>query len=322
MIWEVCVVGVVGVPGIEVDVAVPGVVVVDDELVVVELAAVVDVVDVGSRGNAAGTGVVVVVVLGAVVLVVDVLDSTVVLVEVLVGRLDVVVPGLAVVVVVPWLAVVVVVPGLAVVVVVPGLAVVVVEPGVDVVVGAGAVVVVLAGAVVVVLAGAVVVDAGVVVVLAGAVVVVLAGAVVVVVGGVVAHVGVTKASVSRVTAPVAASTRPCTVTAVATVTDVFARMEPTNTDDVPSVAELPTCQNTLHSCAPLMRLTVLLDAVMSAESVWKMKTDVGSFAPSSTSGPERASAPLFGPAYTPPCRTWFVRSAGVVASIERPAAST
>jgi len=39
---------------------------------------------------------------------------------------------------------------------------------------------------------------------------------------------------------------------------------------VPNVAELPTCQNTLEACAPLMRTTVLPDAVVSVLGDWKM----------------------------------------------------
>ena len=97
---------------------------------------------------------------------------------------------------------------------------------------------------------------------------------------------------------------------------------PTNTDPDPSVAELPTCQNTLHACAPLMSVTVLDDPVIRLESVWKMNTELASPAPSSTNGPVRPSAPLLGPAYTPPCRVRLARSAVVVASRGRPAAST
>ena len=65
---------------------------------------------------------------------------------------------------------------------------------------------------------------------------------------------------SRVTAPLRASARPCTMTPVCTVIEVSARMLPTKTEPVPSVAELPTCQKTLHSVAPLIRSIVLADA--------------------------------------------------------------
>ena len=42
-----------------------------------------------------------------------------------------------------------------------------------------------------------------------------------------------------------------------TVMLVSARIVPRNVEPVPSVAELPTCQNTLQDWAPLIRLTEL-----------------------------------------------------------------
>ena len=105
-----------------------------------------------------------------------------------------------------------------------------------------------------------------------------------------------KTSSSIVTAAVRASARPRTVTELFTVTEARARIVPTKVDPTPSVAELPTCQNTLHSWAPPMSVIVLPVAVVRLEFVWKMKTDVGSPAPSSTKGPVSWSAPLLGPA--------------------------
>jgi hypothetical protein len=119
---------------------------------------------------------------------------------------------------------------------------------------------------------------------------------VVVVGALRSHVGVLNVSVSSVTAPLRARARPCTVTPVVTLIDVRARIVPTNVDPVPRVAELPTCQNTLHCCAPLINVTVLPDAVMSVESVWKMNTEFGSPAPSRVKLPARVSGDLAGPA--------------------------
>jgi hypothetical protein len=114
--------------------------------------------------------------------------------------------------------------------------------------------------------------------------------------GATAQVGLVKVSSSNVTAPVRARARPWTVTLVVTVIEVRARMFPTKTELVPSVAELPTCQKTLHSWAPLISVTVLPDPVVSVELVWKMKTELGSPAPSRTSGPVRLSGDLLGPA--------------------------
>src|ERR1019366_3096130 len=82
-------------------------------------------------------------------------------------------------------------------------------------------------------------------------------------------------SLINVTAPLRASARPSTVTPLPIEIDVKARMLPLKTDDVPSVAELPICQNTLHGCAPLMRFKWLPDAVVNVEPAWKMKTALG-----------------------------------------------
>ena len=107
----------------------------------------------------------------------------------------------------------------------------------------------------------------VVVVVGGAVVVVVVvgGGVVVDVGGGVTQLGREMVLLSRVTAPLRASTRPFTVVPVCTEIEVNAMMVPTNVVLVPRVAELPTCQNTLHGEAPLMRATVLPDAVINVD---------------------------------------------------------
>jgi hypothetical protein len=78
-----------------------------------------------------------------------------------------------------------------------------------------------------------------------------------------AQVGFVNVSPIKVTAPLRARARPWTVTLRFTVILVRARMLPTNVEPVPSVAELPTCQKTLHSWAPLINVTVLLDPVMT-----------------------------------------------------------
>jgi len=69
--------------------------------------------------------------------------------------------------------------------------------------------------------------------------------------------------VSNVTAPLRASVRPLTVAPVVNVMLVSATMFPLNDVFVPSVAELPTCQNTLQSLPPLMTKTEELLAVVS-----------------------------------------------------------
>jgi hypothetical protein len=71
--------------------------------------------------------------------------------------------------------------------------------------------------------------------------------VVVVGGGDVLQVGTVMVLSSRLTWPFRAKTRPSTVVPVCTDADVNAKMLPTNVVLVPKVAELPTCQNTLHA---------------------------------------------------------------------------
>lgn len=114
----------------------------------------------------------------------------------------------------------------------------------------------------------------VVVVSGGTVVVVVTVGVVVVTGG--AQVGVVMVFVSRVTAPLIANRRPSTVASVVAVMSVSANRFPRNTELVPRVAELPTCQKTLHACVPLINATVLDDDVISVDPAWKTKTASGS----------------------------------------------
>jgi hypothetical protein len=54
--------------------------------------------------------------------------------------------------------------------------------------------------------------------------------------------------------------------------DVSARMLPAKSVFVPRVAELPTCQKTLHGSALLITSTEALLAVVRVLPIWKMKT--------------------------------------------------
>jgi hypothetical protein len=108
-----------------------------------------------------------------------------------------------------------------------------------------------------------------------------------VVGGGVVDVG-TQAGlvitfVSSDTCPLRASSRPSTVAAVSAVMEVSASTVPLKLDAVPKVAELPTCQNTLQAKAPLVRMMLLADAVISVEATWKTNTELGLPWPSSVS---------------------------------------
>jgi hypothetical protein len=97
-------------------------------------------------------------------------------------------------------------------------------------------------------------------------------------------------SSSRVTAPVWASARPSTVSSVVTVIDARARIVPWKVESVPSVAELPTCQNTLQAWASPIRTTWLNEPVVSVEPTWKMKTAAGSPSASRYNVPLSSSA--------------------------------
>ena len=124
-----------------------------------------------------------------------------------------------------------------------------------------------------------------------AVVVVVAVALVVVVveagGGASEHVGTVIVFVSIVTAPFRASARPVMVALVSRVIDVVAMIVPAKLVVVPSVAELPTCQNTLQAWAPFSRATVLDVAVVSVVPAWKIHTVFGSPPPLRVTVPVR-----------------------------------
>ena len=147
---------------------------------------------------------------------------------------------------------------------------------------------VVAPALVVVVRGTAVVVAARVVVEA-IVEVVVSAAAVVVGGAVVLQPGAVKELLSSDTWPLSASARPSTAAPEFTVTDASASTVPLNTEVDPSVAELPTCQNTLQACAPLIRLIALPEAVVSDEPIWKMNTELGSPMASSVRVPESAS---------------------------------
>jgi hypothetical protein len=90
---------------------------------------------------------------------------------------------------------------------------------------------------------------------------------------------------SIVTAPFRARALPARLTRVPKVMLVSARMFPVNAVSVPSVAELPTCQNTRHSPPPWTMTTDELLAVVSVLPIWKMKSALGSFSASRMSLP-------------------------------------
>ena len=80
------------------------------------------------------------------------------------------------------------------------------------------------------------------------------------------------------------------VAAVLAVIVAEAMTVPTNRVPVPSVAEEPTCQKTLHACAPLTIETEVFDPLISVEPIWKMNTALGFPCASSVTLPEDSSS--------------------------------
>jgi hypothetical protein len=110
------------------------------------------------------------------------------------------------------------------------------------------------------------------------------------------------------------------VSPVVTVIDCKARMLPWNIELVPSVAELPTCQNTLQAWAPLVRKTWLAESVTRVEPTWKMKTAFESPCAFRISAPPTSSDDVA--LYTPGAIDWPapMKPGNAVAGV-RPAAS-
>jgi hypothetical protein len=94
--------------------------------------------------------------------------------------------------------------------------------------------------------------------------------------GTVPQVELVNTLLSNVTEAFLAKARPSTVALVLRVIAVKARMLPTKEVLVPRVADEPTCQNTLHACAPPVRTTELPEPVMSVLPAWKMNTEAES----------------------------------------------
>ena len=77
---------------------------------------------------------------------------------------------------------------------------------------------------------------------------------------------------SNVTAPFRAKALPDRLALVLSEMDARASMFPANEVEVPSVAELPTCQKTLAGAALLIRDTALPLAVVSVLPIWKINS--------------------------------------------------
>jgi len=100
------------------------------------------------------------------------------------------------------------------------------------------------------------------------------------------HVGLVMVLLSMVTAPTRASALPFRVMPVASEMDWSAMMVPANSEVVPKVADVPTCQKILQACAPPTRMTLRPEVVVSVEAIWKMNTAFASPPASNVRSPE------------------------------------
>jgi len=137
-------------------------------------------------------------------------------------------------------------------------------------------------------------------------------------------------SLIRVTAPVLANNLPVRVTPVGpgllSEIDVVARMFPSKVGPF-RVAELPTCQKTLHGLPMLVMTTVLRGFVVNDDAIWKIQTAFGLPCPSRVRTPvlnpdgddikKVPSAELYAPAKSvlPPNSEAMVCGAGLLAAL-------
>ena len=108
---------------------------------------------------------------------------------------------------------------------------------------------------------------------------VVVGAAVVVGGAAQRDLVIVSVSIVSAPAPFAcapASSLPATGTLFSTEMLVWAMTVPTKLEPVLSVAELPTCQKTLHACAPPESTTRLPVSAISVEADWKIQTELAS----------------------------------------------
>jgi hypothetical protein len=108
-------------------------------------------------------------------------------------------------------------------------------------------------------------------------------------GGATGHVSTLTMLLSRVTVAPNAKTPPLDTAWVLSVTEVAARIFPWNTLPVPKVAELPTCQNTLHANPPPVSTTLDPDAVIREDPIWKYHASLAEPVPARVKVPVTAA---------------------------------
>ena len=106
------------------------------------------------------------------------------------------------------------------------------------------------------------------------------------------HVSTLTVLKSRVTVAPNAKTPPLDTALVLSVTEAAARIFPWNKLPVPKVAELPTCQNTLHGNPPPVSRTVDPDAVIREDPIWKYHASLAEPVPARVKVPVTAAEEL------------------------------
>jgi hypothetical protein len=106
------------------------------------------------------------------------------------------------------------------------------------------------------------------------------------------HVSTLTVLSSRVTVAPNAKTPPLDTASVLSVTEAAARIFPWNTLPVPKVAELPTCQNTLHANPPPVSRTLDPDAVVREDPIWKYHASLAEPVPTRVKVPVTAAEEL------------------------------
>ena len=96
---------------------------------------------------------------------------------------------------------------------------------------------------------------------------------------------------SKVTAPVIARSCPLMIALLFAVIDWSAYILPENSEFIPKVAELPTCQNVLHAFVFSVYTTLLSVAVTRVDSIWKMNSASSSPLESSVKVPVISKVP-------------------------------
>jgi hypothetical protein len=97
---------------------------------------------------------------------------------------------------------------------------------------------------------------------------------------------------SRVTVAPNAKTPPLDTASVVSVTEAAARIFPWNKLPVPKVAELPTCQNTLHANPSPVSRTLDPDAVVREDPIWKYHASLAEPVPARVKVPVTAAEEL------------------------------